>query len=122
MKGCSMSMFTLRGASFAFAVLSMVAGVASAEVKFPNGEYQVTVEDLSVKVIGGKIAVQRTWMATDQNHGAWQWLFTPAWSDLQFTTDVIDGSVTSIQRGESTFTKSGAALFVYGAASEKRTF
>jgi RHS repeat-associated protein len=110
-------------ASYAVAIsICVFSGQLEASVKFPNGEYQVTVEDLSVKVIGGKIAVQRTWMATDQNHGAWQWLFTPAWSDLQFTTDVIDGSVTSIQRGESTFTKSGAALFVYGATSEKRTF
>ena len=112
-----------RAARILFAVFFCTGAFdCSAGVKMPNGEYQIAVDDLSVKVIGGTITVSRTWQAIDQNHGTWQWLFNPAWADLKFTFDSIDGSVKSIQRAESTFSKAGSDVFVYGAANEKQTF
>jgi len=107
---------------YAVIEICSAADTSSPAVQLPNGEYQIAVDDLSVKVIGGSIPVTRIWMATDQNHGVWQWLFTPAWSDLQFTYDVIDNSVTAIQRAESPFVKNGSGVFVYGTTGEKQTF
>jgi len=86
---------------------------AHATVRQPNGEYQETMEDLSVKVLGGAVRVTRTWQADDLNKGEFRWYVNPNWADLTFRFDSIDGSVKQITRSGSQFTKTGSGVFVF---------
>jgi RHS repeat-associated protein len=90
-------------------------GFASADpdVKLPNGEYREIVEDLKVQAVGGAVVVSRTWQAENVNKGLFRWYLNPAWADLAFEFDALDGSVKSVVRGDSTFDRNGDETFVY---------
>jgi RHS repeat-associated protein len=90
-----------------------VTSISYAAIKQPNGEYRETMDDLTVKVLGGYVTISRTWQADDQNKGKFRWYFNPAWADLTFTYDSIDGSVKQITRADSSFTKTGTGVFVF---------
>ncbi|HJU40533.1 MAG TPA: RHS repeat-associated core domain-containing protein [Tahibacter sp.] len=92
-----------------------VAGVgrAESEVRLPNGEVRETVRDLQVKVAGGFLTVERVWQADSLNKGEYRWYVNPAWADLVFEFDSLDGSVKSVRRAESTFERSGNDIYVY---------
>ncbi|MFO1323087.1 MAG: RHS repeat-associated core domain-containing protein [Burkholderiales bacterium] len=105
-----------RGApAIAFAIVSLafalLAVPAIAEVRLPNGEYTETTEDLRVKVLGGYVSVARTWTNS-------RWYVNPAWADLQFTYDSLDGSVKAIDRAGSIYERSGNSIYIF----EKRFF
>ncbi|HVJ61995.1 MAG TPA: RHS repeat-associated core domain-containing protein [Tahibacter sp.] len=94
-------------------VAMLLGGTAHASVKLPNGEYRETVTDLRVKVLGGYVAVERTWIADKLNKGQYRWYFNPAWADLSFEYDAIDDSVKSVMRADSKFERAGNDVFVF---------
>ena len=104
---CGFLLFLCAWVAFGF------VSVAHATIMQPNGEYRETMDDLSVKVLGGHVNVSRTWQADDQNKGQFRWYFNPAWADLTFTYDSIDGSVKQITRADASFTKTGTGVFVF---------
>ena len=107
-----MKYFSIR---LAFAMLFFAIGLApaQAEVKLPNGEYRETATDLRVKVLGGYVAVERTWIAEQLNKGKYRWYINPAWADLSFEYDDLDGSVKSVRRADSKFERAGNDVFVF---------
>jgi RHS repeat-associated protein len=80
--------------------------LAQAEVLLPNGEFTTSVEDLRVKVLGGYVIINRTWANS-------QWYVNPAWADLKFTFDNLDGSVKAIDRGGASFARSGNGIYIF---------
>ena len=87
-------------------LLLLFAGLIQAgQVTAPNGEYKESHTDLSVKVRGGVVSVERSWL-----NG--RWYVNPAWADLKFTYDALDGSVKTIDRAGSVFEGSGE-VFVF---------
>ncbi len=102
---------TMRTPKFRFALVSMVclvfAAQAHAEVELPSGQYHHTVDDLSVKVMGGKIVAQRTWYRK-------QWHFNRAWNGLSIEYDDLDGSVKSVERnGDAYVRNADGSRFVF---------
>jgi YD repeat-containing protein len=83
-----------------------IAQGAAAEVRLPNGEYTETVEDLSVKVLGGFVGVQRSW-----TNG--RWYVNPAWADLRLTFDSLDGTVKALDRAGSIYERAGNGVFIF---------
>lgn len=69
--------------------------------------------DLRVKVLGGQVAVQRTFV-----DGAWY--PNLAWKKLIFTFDNLDGSVTEIDRSSIKYKKTSSGI--YTAQADRRTF
>ena len=69
-----------------------------ADVHLPTGEYRERVVDMQVKVRGGVVRVERSWQADDLNRGRFRWHPNPAWDDLHFEMDVIDGVPKTIVR------------------------
>jgi RHS repeat-associated protein len=66
-------------------------------VIMPNGELRDKNTDLRVKVLGGAISIERTWM-----NG--RWYLNPAWANLKFKRDRIDNTiVTYIDRAGSVY-------------------
>jgi len=78
-------------AFFVFAFLCVGSGSAAAEISMPNGQYHTTVEDVSVKVMGGYIKATRTWYGGKWHHNR-------AWNRLELETSNIDGSINLISR------------------------
>ena len=72
-------------------LLLLITVPAFAGVHMPTGEYRASVTDLEVKVMGGLVSIERTWQADDLNKGQYRWHPNPAWADLEFELDVIDG-------------------------------
>ena len=97
-------------------LLAVVLHPAHAEVRLPNGEYRTSVTDLQVKVLGGSIAIERTWQAVNLNKGEFRWFSNPAWSDLTFKYEGCEGEACSIlrsvMRAGAEFEKKGENLFV----------
>jgi RHS repeat-associated protein len=56
---------------------------------------------------------QRGWRADDLNRGEFRWHPNPAWDDLRFELDVIDGVPRSILRSGSRFERSGNDVYVF---------
>jgi len=95
------------------AALAMgLATFARAEVHLPNGEYRTSATDLKVKVLGGYVAIERTWQAKNINKGEYAWYFNPAWADLDLEIDSSDHSIRSIGRTGAKFEKQGDDLYV----------
>lgn len=93
-------------AGFLLALCAPFLAHASGQVTGPNGEYKESHADLSVRVIGGAVTLERSWL-----NG--RWYFNPAWADLRFTYDaLLDGSVKTIDRAGSVF-EGGGDLFVF---------
>jgi RHS repeat-associated protein len=95
---------TTRLLSF-FLLLLFTSFAQAGQVTGPNGEYKESHTDLSVKVRGGAVSVERSWL-----NG--RWYVNPAWADLKFTYDALDGSVKTIDRAGSVFEGSGE-VFVF---------
>ena len=56
-----------------------------------SGDYVETTVDIRVKVMGGDVAIERTW-----RDGAWH--LNRHWAPLAILRDAADGSITSIER------------------------
>ena len=94
-------------ASTALVVIGLWSAVAvRAEVLLPNGEFTLSSEDLRVKVLGGFVVINRTWSNS-------QWYVNPAWADLKFSYDALDGSVKAIDRAGAGFVRTGNGLYLY---------
>lgn len=71
------------------------------KVNLPNGEYVETSEDMSVKVKGADIKLNRSW-----EHGRWQ--LNPTWSNLRLIHDKLNQDIKYIDRAGSIYTRSGS--------------
>jgi RHS repeat-associated protein len=70
---------------------------AAPRVSLPNGELIDSNTDLRVKVLGGSVSIERTWM-----NG--RWYLNPAWANLKFKRDRIDNTiVTYVDRAGSVY-------------------
>lgn len=69
--------------------------------------YQEEHEDLRVKVLGGAIVIQRSFA-----EGRWHPNYN--WASLRFTFDPLDGSVKTITRARSEYTKASAGVYTTG--------
>ncbi|HRW65213.1 MAG TPA: RHS repeat-associated core domain-containing protein [Candidatus Competibacter sp.] len=87
---------------------------AVAEVRLPNGEYIERHTDLSVKVLGGQVVLNRTW-----SNG--RWYLNPAWAALRFVHDPLDGSVKAIDRAGSLYLRQGT-LYVFDGVLDRQRF
>ncbi|WP_193222194.1 RHS repeat-associated core domain-containing protein [Alkalilimnicola sp. S0819] len=81
---------------------------ATAAVELPSGYYHTTVEDLTIKILGGHIKARRTWY-----RGRWQ--FNRAWNNLKIEYDALSGEISTITRNLDVYEPSGSSkeLFVY---------
>lgn len=80
--------------------LSVLAQPVSQSVRLPNQEYTETRQDIAVKVLGGQVAIQRTWAAG-------RWYLNPAWSNLRLIADPL-GGVLAVQRAGSLYERTGS--------------
>jgi YD repeat-containing protein len=86
-------------------LLSCHPVVHAAYVALPNGELTDQHKDLSVKVLGGHVALNRTWA-----NG--RWYFNPAWSDLKFKRNV-EGDVEYVDRAGAVYERTGNQDSIY---------
>ena len=100
-------------AAFFFILGHASPAQAAPTVSQPNGTVNESAEDLRVKVLGGWITIARTWSVENVATGGGKWYFNPAWADLQFTYDSLDGSVRSIRRINSAYDKGGNGIFLF---------
>lgn len=92
-----------------------VSGVSNASVKLPNTEYTESTIDLRVKVLGGEVKLNRTWI-----NG--RWYINPAWANLRFVLDPLDSSVKVIDRAGTMYQRTGDEnLYTYEQVSIKKT-
>lgn len=61
-------------------------------------------DDLSVKVLGGKVTIRRSFADS-----TWQSNYN--WTTLKFSYDSFDGSVKTVTRGRSEYTRHGVGVF-----------
>ncbi|NLD15603.1 MAG: RHS repeat protein, partial [Gammaproteobacteria bacterium] len=82
----------------------------SQSVRLPNQEYSESSEDLKVKVLGGHVRINRSWVAG-------QWYLNPAWANLRFQPDPL-GGVLAIDRAGSMYTRlaggTGTDVYAFG--------
>lgn len=92
-----------------------VSGISKASVKLPNTEYTESTIDLRVKVLGGEVKLNRTWI-----NG--RWYINPAWANLRFVLDPLDSSVKVIDRVGTMYQRTGDEnLYTYEQVSIKKT-
>ena len=60
--------------NFLLLLICLVAPVVSGQVSFPNGVPDISVEDLAVKDLGGRVSVDRQWWEG-------QWRINLRWAD-----------------------------------------
>ncbi len=93
-----------------FLVLCLFISLAQAQVELPNGEYNLRVNDLVVKVMGGEVGAQRTWY-----EGRWQ--FNRSWNPLQINRTLGKGSVGGLdslgRNGDQYMRSSGSSIAVF---------
>ncbi|MFT3779453.1 MAG: RHS repeat-associated core domain-containing protein [Ottowia sp.] len=91
-------------------VLPALAQPISQSVRLPNQEYTESREDIKVKVLGGHVRINRSWVAG-------KWYLNPAWANLRFIADPM-GGVLAIDRAASLYERTagseGAALYAFG--------
>lgn len=82
--------------------LAQISGGATLayQVKQPNTEYTESMVDLDVKVLGGEIKLERTWV-----NG--RWYINPAWANLRLIADPLDNSIKAIDRVGAIYKRSG---------------
>ncbi|OJX07154.1 MAG: hypothetical protein BGO75_09865 [Burkholderiales bacterium 68-20] len=89
----------------------MVIGLAHAQpstrqVSLPNQDYTESTEDLAVKVLGGQVAINRTWTFG-------RWYLNDRWADLVLQPDPL-GGVLAVNRADRIYTRvSGTAQPTY---------
>ncbi|WP_370388589.1 RHS repeat-associated core domain-containing protein [Snodgrassella alvi] len=89
--------------------------MAYAKIRLPNTEYTENNVDMSVKVLGGEVKLNRTW-----ENG--RWYLNPAWADLRFVLDPLDNSVKTIDRAGTLYQRSGEAdLYTFNQVSIIKT-
>ena len=84
-----------------FLITSLLAAAilpAQAEVRLPSGEYRTSATDLRVKVLGGSIAIERTWQTVNINKRQFRWFGITPWDDLTFKYEGCEGSGCSVLR------------------------
>lgn len=91
--------------TLALMVLSLSFSLSAAHagtprVSMPNGELTLSNTDISVKVLGGQIAVARTW-----TNG--RWYLNTAWAPLKFKLDTATSEVKYVDRAGSVYERSG---------------
>ncbi|CAN7516605.1 RHS repeat-associated core domain-containing protein [Acidovorax sp. LjRoot117] len=72
----------------------------SQSVRLPNQEYTESRRDIAVKVLGGEVAIERTWTGG-------RWYLNPAWSNLRLIPDPL-GGVLAVQRAGSLYERTGS--------------
>ena len=103
-----------RGLVFvALSLLAFGTSVSAATIKQPNGSVVDSNEDLRVKVLGGWVAIARSWGVDNVATGGGKWYFNPAWAELKFTFDSLDGSVKSIRRLDAAYVKGGNGIYLF---------
>ncbi len=91
--------------------LSLGTGLAHAQpstrqVSLPNQDYTESTEDLAVKVLGGQVAINRTWTFG-------RWYLNDRWADLVLQPDPL-GGVLAVNRADRIYTRvSGTAQPTY---------
>lgn len=91
-----------------------ISGVYDITVKSPNLELTENNVDLRVKVLGGEVKLNRTWM-----NG--RWYVNPAWSNLRFILDPLDNSVKAIDRAGTMYQRmDDGQLFTYKHVTIKK--
>ena len=97
--------------SIAALALSLVMGLAQAQpstrqISLPNQDYTESTEDLVVKVLGGQVAINRTWTFG-------RWYLNDRWADLVLQPDPL-GGVLAVNRADRIYTRvSGTAQPTY---------
>lgn len=105
--------FTLSG--MAYASDQQNSGESHTQVKLPNTEYTESNIDLRVKVLGGEVKLNRTWV-----NG--RWYLNPAWANLRFILDPLDNTVKAIDRTGTIYERSGNKdLYIYKQVIIKKT-
>jgi RHS repeat-associated protein len=95
--------------------IQKISGTSDASVKLPNTEYTENTIDLRVKVLGGEVKLNRTWI-----NG--RWYINPAWANLRFVLDPLDDSVKTIDRAGTMYQRTGKEqLYTYKHISIKKT-
>ena len=92
-------------------LLPLTTHAVPPDIRLPNGELAVSVQDLKLKVPGGFIALDRGW-----TNG--QWYLNPLWADLKFKLDPLDNSLKTIDRAGAEYERSGNDIFIF----ERRFF
>ncbi|MCP4993774.1 MAG: hypothetical protein GY934_08305, partial [Gammaproteobacteria bacterium] len=90
--------------------LCLFMGLAvQADVRLPHGEYFLNIDDLRVKVLGGKVTANRTWYQGS-------WTFNRAWEPLKLEQDTVSGQVKAIERSDDRYEpeSSGSNTFRFG--------
>ncbi len=83
-------------------LISLAAGTAHAQlstrqISLPNQDYTESTEDLVVKVLGGRVAINRTW--------TWgKWYLNDRWGDLILYPDPM-GGVLAVGRADRIYTR-----------------
>ena len=91
-----------------------ISGEYNIRVKSPNLELTENNVDLRVKVLGGEVKLNRTWM-----NG--RWYVNPAWSNLRFILDPLDNSVKTIDRAGTMYQRmDDSQLFTYKHVTIKK--
>lgn len=82
---------------------------AQADVVSTSGKYYETTEDIKVKVMGGFLTLQRTWIDG-------QWHFNRHWNRLRIVRNLDDNSIKEIDRNGDIYVKVDDAgkLFRFG--------
>ena len=79
---------------------SVWAQASIRQVSLPNQDYTESTEDLVVKVLGGKVVINRTWTFG-------RWYLNGNWADLVLQPDPM-GGVLAISRADRIYTRLGA--------------
>lgn len=116
----SARVFAIISVAIAPIVLQSPALGTTTASRNPFGHYQESVTDMSIKVLGGFVSVEREWRGHVK-----QWVFLPNWQDLAFGALGADGMPATIQRGEVIFKRqNGGAvpLWVRTAVADRITW
>ena len=100
------------------AIPPATAQPVSQSIRLPNQEYTESREDIKVKVLGGHVRINRSWIAG-------RWYLNPAWANLKFIPDPM-GGVLAVDRAASLYERTGngtpsssassaAPLYAFGA-------
>lgn len=92
----------------------IISGESYDNVKLPNLEYIESNVDLRVKVLGGEVKLNRSWV-----NG--RWYANPAWANLRFILDPLDNSVKTIDRAGTMYQRvNNDQLFTYETVAIKK--
>ena len=79
-------------------LLNGFINIACADVNSTSGKYFANVEDLKIKIIGGHLAIERTWV-----DGVWH--FNRRWNRLRVIRNLADNTISEIERNDNVYEK-----------------